>query len=301
MKKLASYLISLTTVLVAACTPTVSQPTAPVNLPTATTTPAATPQGQPPECTATGQTWVSPKDGAVLVCVPAGEFLMGAAPEDDLAASDERPQHTVYLSAYWIDRLEISNAQFAQCVQAGACHQRRYSPYLWGVSSHTRKDYFVDPVYAGYPVIMLDGDEAHAYCQWAGRQLPTEAQWEKAARGNDGRLFPWGNEKTDCQRANYLGCENDTSASDSHPTGASPYGVLNMSGNVWEWVADRYEPEYYATAPAHDPVGPESNAPRGLRGGGWNSLSEELRLSARSSGEPKHATDGAIGFRCALR
>ncbi len=170
--------------------PTSTQPVPP---------PQADAEGPSP-CIQIGQTWRSPVDGATLVCVPAGEFVMGAVDDAPRARDDEKPQHSVYLDAFWIDRAEVSNAQFAQCVAEGGCHPREYAPYLGGVSSKTRLDYYENPAYGGYPVLLFNADEAAAYCRWAGRRLPSETEWEKAAWDTDDRTYPWG-EGIDCQRA----------------------------------------------------------------------------------------------------
>jgi formylglycine-generating enzyme required for sulfatase activity len=258
-----------------------------------------TPGAQPPACTEIGQRWVSPIDGATLMCVPAGEFLMGASETDAQAGRDEQPQHRVYLDAFWIDRTEVTNANFAQCVADGVCHPRRYTPYSSGVSSITRLDYYENLAYADYPVLMFDAAEAQTYCQWAGRRLPSEAEWEKAARGPDERIFPWGNE-LDCSRASYLSCTEDTTVVDEPQVGASPYGVLNLAGNVWEWVADWYDPDYYANSPDKNPAGPETGEHKVRRGGGWRSLAKDLRVTNRASGKAHHYFDGQMGFRCAI-
>ena len=138
---------------------------------------------------------------------------MGASENDTLADPDEKPAHQVYLDAYWIDQTEVTNAMFARCVTAGACHERKYSPYLWGVRLPNGTPYYGEVDYRDYPVIMLDSEEAQAYCRWAGRRLPYEAEWEKAARGTDGRLYPWGS-GLDCEHANFLGCEKGPMSAD---------------------------------------------------------------------------------------
>ncbi|MCE1252217.1 MAG: formylglycine-generating enzyme family protein, partial [Anaerolineae bacterium] len=188
---------------------------------------------QPRDCARAGQQRVSEQDGMVQMCVPAGEFISGEKGET---------QTRIYLDAFWMDRTEVTNAMFARCVEAGVCHPRTYSPYLWGVKSNTRPDYFSNPVYAEYPVIMLEGGDADAYCQWVGRRLPEGLEWEKAARGEDGRTYPWG-EDINCERANYGTCSDDTASADSYPEGASPYGILNMAGNLEEWTAEWYNPQ----------------------------------------------------------
>jgi len=234
-----------------------------------------------------------------LVCVPSGDFWMGAAETDKQAQPDEKPRHQVFLGAFWIDRTEVTNAMFAKCVTAGVCHPRTYSPYQWGVSSKTRKQYFGNPQYDSYPVIMMDGDEAETYCRWAGRRLPSEAEWEKAAHGTDGRTYPWG-EGIDCQKSNYAGCVGDTSEVTAHPLGASPYGALDMIGNVWEWVADWYADKPYPSAPQENPTGPSTGEFRVMRGGGMGSYVDNLRITNRANGKPEHNVDYEVGFRCAM-
>jgi len=249
-----------------------------------------------PPCTQISQTWTSPVDNAVLVCVPAGEFLMGADEDDPLAEDREKPQRQVYLDAYWIDQTEISNRQYAQCQSEGGCVRDMRS----GDSSLTRTDYLGNPAYNTYPTLIYLSQDAEEYCTWAGRRLPTEAEWEKAARGPDGRLYPWGNAELDCEYANFGDCLGDTTAATSHPEGASPYGAFHMTGNVWEWVADWYDPNYYAGAPDRNPQGPPTGDYRVRRGGGWRSLDAHLRVTNRASGAPRHYFDGQMGFRCAV-
>jgi formylglycine-generating enzyme required for sulfatase activity len=250
-------------------------------------------------------------DAAILVCVPAGEFQMGAADDDSVADSDEKPQHKVYLDAFWIDRNEVTNAQFALCMADGACR-----PKVYERSATTFIPYAVHPDYQDYPALLYEADVAAAYCQWAGRRLPTEAEWEKAARGTDGRLYPWG-EVRDCSKANSYACNHDPEGNDptrprcgysascrttrvsAYPEGASPYGVLNMAGNVWEWVADWYSPDYYSNSPTSNPTGPTQGEFRVRRGGGSTSLPQDLRVTSRASGKPIHYFDGQMGFRCA--
>lgn len=228
---------------------------------------------------------------------------MGAGGTDREALDDEKPRHRVTLDAFWLDRTEVTNTMFALCVAAGACHERTYSPYLWGVRLPNGTPYYGEAAYREDPVIMLDSDEAQAYCHWAGRRLPTEAEWEKAARGpatgsDDERLYPWGAD-LDCAHASYLGCDQGPGEVTSHPLGASPYGALDLSGNLWEWVSDWYDPNYYQHSPAQNPTGPTLGEFRTIRGGGWHSNPAQLRITNRSTGKPEHSTDGEIGFRCA--
>lgn len=253
----------------------------------------------PPQCETIGQQWVSPVDAVTLQCVPAGEFTMGAEADDTLASDDSKPKHPVYLDAFWIDRTEATNVNFQKCVDAGKCKPRPARRGTTGVASIKHLNYYYDPEFVNYPVLIYDPEDAAAYCAWSGRRLPTEAEFEKAARGTTDGIYPWGNELS-CDRASYLGCADDLTPVDMPQAGASPYGVLNLSGNVWEWVADWYAGDSYAHAPRKNPTGPATGEYRVRRGGGWRSLSRHLRVTARASGEAQHYFDGQIGFRCAL-
>ena len=219
------------------------------------------PTKQPPTAVyAVGATRVSEEDGMVMVYVPAGEFLMGSTDADietilagcktckrDLF-TNEQPQHKVYLDAFWIDKTEVTNAQYKKCVQAGVCKASQLASFS-ALNGDTQ------------PVVGVDWNDAQAYCQRAGRKLPTEAQWEKAARGTDGRIYPWGNQAATCEYAvmndgseNGCGKGNAAWPIGSKLKGASPYGALDMMGNVWEWVADWYSESYYAGSPPQEPT-----------------------------------------------
>ncbi|KPL83543.1 hypothetical protein ADN01_08080 [Levilinea saccharolytica] len=238
-----------------------------------------------------GSTQVSPKDDMVMVYVPAGEFWMGSDKSaDPQAYDDELPQHKVYLDSFWIDQTEITNAQYARCVADGACTPPAYT------RSYTRDSYYGSSQFDNYPVINVDWNQASAYCAWAGRRLPTEAEWEKAARGTDGRIYPWGNQTPNGQLANFGSYEKDTTAVGQYPSGASPYGALDMAGNVWEWVADWYGD--YPSGAVSNPAGPDSGQYRVYRGGSWNYGSFDIRSASRDWGNPD-ARDVSIGFRCA--
>jgi len=234
-----------------------------------------------------------------MVEIPAGEFQMGCDPNNpsDSCNDDELPLHTVYLDTYYIDRTEVTNAEYAQCVASGLC----LSPAARNTSFRDR--YYGTDTYSDYPVLWVDWYRARTYCEWRARRLPTEAEWEKGARGSsDTRRYPWGNEAADCTRANFNSkgyCVRDTSPVGSYPDGASPYGVLDMAGNVNEWVSDWYSSSYYSISPVSNPTGPESGIDKVLRGGDWWSIDGNLvRLAYRDSTYTTRS-NWYIGFRCA--
>jgi len=236
-----------------------------------------------------GDTWTRPQDGMQMVFIPAGDFLMGSAGSDG-AQPDELPQHTVSLEAYWIAQTEVTNAMFRRFVTD--------TGYEWGGAFTGADD---------QPVVSVSWEEAVAYCEWAGVHLPSEAQWEKAARGPDGRLYPWGDQPASCEYAVMDGGQGDGQGGcgkdgpwpgGSRPDGASPYGILDMSGNVWEWVADWYSEAYYRHSPSADPGGPELGEYRVVRGGSWNNTARHLHAAYRERDNPG-VRFANYGFRCA--
>ena len=224
--------------------------------------------------------------GTGMITIAAGTFLMGCndAVDGDCSA-DERPSHQVSLSAFEIDATEVTRGAYKACVDAGSCP----ATADFDTSSAGAAD---------LPVTSVSWDTARAYCQFAGKTLPTEAQWEKAARGGDGRKYPWGNAAPTCALTNMGGCGNSAVAVGSHPTGASPSGALDMAGNVMEWVADWYGDSYYASSPAADPVGPATGTQRIYRGGGFLGGPLPLRTSGRYATAPDSPLNYG-GFRCA--
>jgi formylglycine-generating enzyme required for sulfatase activity len=260
-------------------------------VPTLTPTPTFIPTPTP--MLGIGSTQVSPADGMILLYVPEGEFLMGAADSDPDATRPEKPQHTVYLDAFWIDQTEVTSAMYAKCVADGKCQ----TPWCLAGSKFDQ-----------HPAVCVDWFNAKAYCEWAGRRLPTEAEWEKAARGTDGRLYPWGNEPATCEYAMMndgsgyaCGERSDTAAAHvgSRPKGASPYGALDMAGNVWEWTNDWYDSNYYNISPYSNPTGPASGYGPAQRGGYWENKSNLVRVTYRvpHSNNPMGGAS-SIGFRC---
>lgn len=249
---------------------------------------------------------VSSVDGMPQVYVPAGTFRMGGL--DIRRAPNEIPEHDVTLDAFWIDQLEVTNAMYGLCVRAGACTPPQ------NIKSQRRAQYFDNPEFKDYPVIYVTWGQAKVYCEWAGRRLPAEAEWERAGRGDDYRTFPWGEDKASGLLANFNMLVGDTSRVGTYPAGASPFGVLDMAGNVAEWVNDFYSFDYSAVLQgALNPSGPASNAGfhRVVRGGSLGDAEINIRVSKRSSvrgsnlsaapGSPAYLGDFSprIGFRCA--
>ncbi len=261
----------------------------------------------PPTATSTpvlgiGSTWTRPADNMTMVYVPEGEFEMGSNDGEVY----ETPVHYVYLDAFWIDQTEVTNAMYASCVNAGVCQPPS------NFSSSTRNSYYGNSQYGNYPVIYVDWNQADAYCEWTGGHLPTEAEWEKAARGTDARTYPWGNDFS-CKNGNFddesklssyvipggKNCDGyeDTSPVGAFASGLSPYGAFDMAGNVWEWVADYYHQYYYEMSTTANPRGPDSGSYRVVRGGSWYDGDFFERSTYRGGSKPTFS-DLGIGFRC---
>jgi eukaryotic-like serine/threonine-protein kinase len=243
----------------------------------------------------------SPLRFTEMVEIPAGKFLMGCDSSNDECNSKQLPLHRVMLSAYKIDQYEVTNSQYQACVRGGACTPPKSN------ASFTRPAYYGNPDFADYPVVNVDWFQSAAFCNWLDKRLPTEAEWEKAARGDaDTRIFPWGNGSPDCARLNYYSldgfCVGDTLPVGAYPEGASLYGVMDMSGNVWEWVADRFGETYYESFPFKgwpvNPQGPAEGDERVIRGGAWDLDLRGVRVSRRQWGIPS-GFDTSTGFRCA--
>ena len=244
-------------------------------------------------------------NGNPMVFVSAGEFMMGGNPSDAVDVcikfnlscplewfKNEEPIHQVYLDAFWIDQTEVTNVMYSKCVQDGKCNPPT------STKSYTRADYYDNSQFDNYPVIFISWHDADTYCSWADRRLPTEAEWEKAARGTDARAYPWGNDPPNTDLLNYKHAFEDTTVIGQFPKGASPYGALDMAGNVWEWTADWYGETYYAVSPESNPPGPESGTMRVMRGGAFGSQVHNVRSTFRFVSDPAE-TYAWVGFRCA--
>lgn len=208
--------------------------------------------------------------------------------EGPLSENKDSPAHVVTLDAFWMDQIEVTNAMYEKCVQAGVCTAPiSFDPYYgrW--------------VYRDYPVVYVTWFQADQYCQWSGRRLPSEAEWEKAARGADGRSYPWGNSLPNPRLANFdLGLRGEAISAYRYPLGASPYGALNMAGNVREWIADWFAADYYRNSPFANPKGPASGTERSLRSGSYNEDQKEIAVYRRYSHFPQ-SPGLSRGFRCA--
>jgi eukaryotic-like serine/threonine-protein kinase len=258
------------------------------NTPKVNTTPIVTnsPRATAIPALAIDLTWERPADGMTMHYIPAGEFEMGS----NDGFSDEKPIHTVYLDAYWMDETEVTNGMFAKCVSAGECEPVSF--------------YLSDSSYTNHPVVYVDWNDAQNYCRWTGGQLPTEAEWEKAARGGlEGKKYPWGNEKPFCHKSAENGAQFSDCSGDTKPVGsfrANGYGLYDMSGNVWEWVSDWYDSGYYASSPSSNPSGPSSGNSRVLHGCSWDCNYNSLRSANRLRVDPTYSRGGS-GFRCSRR
>ncbi|MDH4080878.1 MAG: SUMF1/EgtB/PvdO family nonheme iron enzyme [Nitrospira sp.] len=224
------------------------------------------------------------KDGAPMVLIPAGEFMMGSRDNDESAQNDERPAHPVYLDAFSIDQYEVTTSRYAKFFQA----TNRAAPHYWSEQVLKR--------HGNKPVVGVDWNDATAYCAWTGKRLPTEAEWEKAARGTDQRVYPWGNASPSEQRANFSHCcdfKDYGALTDvgSYEAGKSPYGAYDMAGNVWEWVADWYDESYYGKSPDRNPKGPSAGQYRVLRGGSWVYVPVNVRSANRLWNSPSERYD----------
>ena len=253
----------------------VATPTYTETIATSTLEPTVTPTFLPTE--------ITDAKGVSMVLVPEGEFIMGGAS----VYAQELPVHTVFLDAYYIDKYEVTNSLYSNCVIEGGCSEP-HNLYPYNNSG-----------YSNNPIVNITWSQAVSYCEWRGATLPTEAEWEKAARGVDGRVYPWG-ENIDCTYANFGDCKGRTVEVDSYEKGQSPFGVFNMLGNVSEWVSDWYSFDYYSSSPVDNPNGPIDGTRRVARGASWiyYSKGDLLSITKRWSVLPDYWSS-IIGFRCA--
>jgi formylglycine-generating enzyme required for sulfatase activity len=277
-------------------TPTHTPTLTPTPTATATETPTATPSPTP--TLEPGATRIRPEDGMTELYAPGGTFQMGTNPSaDPLVEDDELPAHEVTLDAFWIDQTEVTNEQYNRCVTAGLCAQSRLA----------NNSSFNAPA---QPVVGVTWLDAVTYCRWAGGQLPSEAQWEYAARGPENRIYPWGdlfngglvnfcdaNCSADWRNENFDDGFGLTAPVGSYPGGASWLGAFDMAGNVWEWTADWYDPDYYENPETLNPTGPPTGAERVPRGGAWINIANGMRTADRHNVQPDSAQN-EIGFRC---
>jgi iron(II)-dependent oxidoreductase len=240
------------------------------------------------------------KGGTDMVRVPAGAFLMGS----DIGPEDERPQHRVELAEFLIDRTKVTNAQFARFLNAvgplGPKGEKYFDVDDNDARVHRRDGgWQADAGFENVPVVEASWFGAAAYCLWIGKRMPTEAEWEKAARGTDRRKYPWGNEPPNASRAHFNAGWNDFRTVGSLPNGASPYGALDMAGNGWEWVSSAYLPYPYKPVDGREDLTREQV--RVTRGGGHDSSADELTATHRGGHVSRNFRSGHhnIGFRCA--
>jgi formylglycine-generating enzyme required for sulfatase activity len=237
------------------------------------------------------------KDGSIMVLIPAGEFWMGS--DDGEGSPDEHPKHKVYLDDYYIEKYELTNAQYKKFCDAKGIEYPQV-PGWEGMD-----DYFVK--FLDYPALSMDWDQAVAYAAWVGKRLPTEAQWEKAARGPDAFKYPWGSAEPDSggvYRCNYIpGADTSADAHKyaapvgSYANGMSPYGLYDMAGNALEWCSDWHDGTYYGRSPERNPAGPDSGTDRICRGGSWRTGAKEVRCANRYYYEPSVRCT-CVGIRC---
>lgn len=312
MRKISTIILNVAIALMAAaCSSPVPQDEAAETLssiPTATSAPTVTPYPTAtlvPTATLDPSRWIDPH-GIEMILIPAGEFSMGL----DDGLGDERPAHAVYLDSFYIDQTETTVAQYQACVEAGACElpQRLDCCTEFPDAYIAWPDYYEDESFADYPVIFLRWLDADAYCDWRGARLPTEAEWEKAARGQLGGVYPWGDEEPRPGLLNFYWPPGTfdarplytTSPVGSYPEGASPYGVLDMAGNVYEWVADWYASDYYANSPYENPQGPLEGFFKVSRGGSFfNQAFRQRAIGRNNAWLPVDSFHFDGGVRCA--
>jgi formylglycine-generating enzyme required for sulfatase activity len=265
---------------------------APTLTPTITLSPTPTPTPTPTVTPQPGTQKVSPNDNMILVYIPAGEFIMGSMDSDIDATDREKPARRVFIDAYWINLTPVTNQMYTLCVKAGIC--------IYSITdTHSAYSDYTDPARANYPVVFIAWEAAQTYCAWQGGRLPTEAEWEKAARGPDGNLYPWGNQPPLMTQSNIdrriLGIVPVGSFLD----GRSYYGVLDMGSNIREWVGDWMNETYYQRGHLLNPQGADTGTARVLKGASWDDPVKFSRAANRLSHDPKSPGINR-GFRCVI-
>jgi eukaryotic-like serine/threonine-protein kinase len=269
---------------------------------------------QPPEFTPTeilgiGSSFTRTIDDMLMMYIPDGSYLMGSSNNDPDASGHEKPQHEVYLDAFWMDVYEVSNENFEKFIEATGYEtkaEKQGFSYMYDSSGRWSEVHGVNwrhPMGSNtiaedsLPVLHVNYYDAKAYCNWVGGRLPTEAEWEKAARGDDGRTYPWGNHFN----SDYLHYYSTVGAVSvyNYSNGQSPYGIFNMAGNAFEWTNDFYSEDYYSISPRENPTGPPNGEWIALRGGSWNSSQRSVRVTHRDVSGPEYM-NYLLGFRCAL-
>lgn len=253
-----------------------------------------------PATKSTEYSWVRPKDKMPMMFIPAGKAAIGR--NDD--AMDSRPMHVVTLDAFLIDKYLVTNRMYSLFLNETGNQTENGTKWYDDTAKNARlklsgKNWLVMRNYSEHPVVSVSWYGAMAYCRWVGGRLPTEAEWEKAARGMDDRVYPWGNQPPDYEYANYKGCQVSTSPVGSFPKGASSFGLLDMAGNVWEWVSDWYGQDYYTRSLLINPRGPDTGVTKVMRGGSWFNIDRHLKVSYRSYCNPGTRTAN-LGFRCVV-
>lgn len=288
--KLIRWILLALSLLLGSCAPaSTPTPTPTAAAPTLAPSPSSVPPTTAPTLvqvalagpqSGTTITWL---DGGQLVYVPAGDFIMGTGAPD-------APQKTVSLDSFWISKTDVTNKMYSQCVASGNCAppgQQLGTPA------------FTNPTYGDYPVVGVTWDMAANYCKWSQGQLPSEAQWEKAGRGSQGNKYPWGNDSPSCDLLNFSGCLGHTSSVTSYGAGQSPYSLTDMSGNVFQWVNDFYDPNYYDAMPSSNPTGPTSGDTHVIRGSSFEGDATQTLAGVRHYGAAAY-THYDLGFRCVV-
>lgn len=279
------FVLVLIALAASACGPKSSATQVPVTAPAATE-PEPTPTLAPIDLGGgllmqVGATY-SYVDGSTLVAVPGGEFTMGYGNEDNL-------EHKVTLNDFWIYRDEVTNGQYALCVSLGKCSPPTASLDI----------YYGQDLHRNEPVTGVKWDQAQAYCEFVNGRLPSEAEWEKTARGPAGNVYPWGEAAANCELANASKCKSETTTVGFYPKGVSYYGATDMLGNVFEWVADWFDPQYYQVSPAESPLGPETGTLRSVRSSAHHTAFYLAEVARRYNEDPTKPRDD-LGFRCVV-